>query len=167
RTPGPVADRQSACIFSFPPIRAIAFGNPVPCNDSRYRSLIIRASSLVLTARGARAPTVAFFVHAEDGIRVDLVTGVQTCALPICHHSLRARVVATRDHASRPTRELRERLLQRRDAAVVALEVVGLDVVHHRHGRRQREERAIDRKSTRLNSSHQIISYAVFGLKKT
>src|SRR5207244_12525882 len=25
---------------------------------------------------------------------------------------------------------------------------------------------AIDRKSTRLNSSHQIISYAVFGLKK-
>src|SRR5947208_12876411 len=27
-------------------------------------------------------------------------------------------------------------------------------------------ERAIDRKSTRLNSSHQIISYAVFCLKK-
>ena len=25
-----------------------------------------------------------FFVQAEDGIRVDLVTGVQTCALPIC-----------------------------------------------------------------------------------
>src|SRR5438552_8778376 len=28
------------------------------------------------------------------------------------------------------------------------------------------EPRAIDRKSTRLNSSHQIISYAVFCLKK-
>src|SRR5260363_459581 len=28
-----------------------------------------------------------FFVfQAEDGIRCDLVTGVQTCALPICHH---------------------------------------------------------------------------------
>src|SRR5438552_5549844 len=26
----------------------------------------------------------AFFFRAEDGIRADLVTGVQTCALPIC-----------------------------------------------------------------------------------
>src|SRR5207244_8056199 len=26
----------------------------------------------------------AFFFQAEDGIRDDLVTGVQTCALPIC-----------------------------------------------------------------------------------
>src|SRR5207244_10535880 len=26
-----------------------------------------------------------FFFQAEDGIRVDLVTGVQTCALPICY----------------------------------------------------------------------------------
>src|SRR5258708_17325462 len=29
-----------------------------------------------------------------------------------------------------------------------------------------RQERILDRKSTRLNSSHQIISYAVFCLKK-
>src|SRR5699024_872166 len=27
-----------------------------------------------------------FFVHAEDGIRYRSVTGVQTCALPICHY---------------------------------------------------------------------------------
>src|SRR5207244_9790018 len=27
---------------------------------------------------------LAFFFKAEDGIRDDLVTGVQTCALPIC-----------------------------------------------------------------------------------
>src|SRR5258708_30422964 len=27
---------------------------------------------------------VIFFFQAEDGIRDDLVTGVQTCALPIC-----------------------------------------------------------------------------------
>src|SRR5258708_13087180 len=27
---------------------------------------------------------VLFFLQAEDGIRDDLVTGVQTCALPIC-----------------------------------------------------------------------------------
>src|SRR5258708_24742762 len=32
--------------------------------------------------------------------------------------------------------------------------------------RRQRPQRGLDRKSTRLNSSHQIISYAVFCLKK-
>src|SRR5207244_5361817 len=29
--------------------------------------------------------TLFFFFQAEDGIRDDLVTGVQTCALPICH----------------------------------------------------------------------------------
>ena len=31
-----------------------------------------------------------FFFQAEDGIRDDLVTGVQTCALPIwaCHFSV-------------------------------------------------------------------------------
>src|SRR5258708_26158979 len=34
------------------------------------------------------------------------------------------------------------------------------------HGRQQRQLRFGDRKSTRLNSSHQIISYAVFYLKK-
>ena len=27
---------------------------------------------------------IFFFFQAEDGIRDDLVTGVQTCALPIC-----------------------------------------------------------------------------------
>src|SRR5207244_12902612 len=37
------------------------------------------------------------------------------------------------------------------------------DVLRHHHRRRLRHQ---DRKSTRLNSSHQIISYAVFCLKK-
>src|SRR5207244_6332276 len=32
---------------------------------------------------------VGCFFQAEDGIRVDLVTGVQTCALPILPRSLR------------------------------------------------------------------------------
>src|SRR5258708_25517059 len=35
-----------------------------------------------------------FFFQAEDGIRDDLVTGVQTCALPICIRS-RARLAST------------------------------------------------------------------------
>src|SRR5687767_15558928 len=30
-----------------------------------------------------------FFFQAEDGIRDKLVTGVQTCALPICHRDVR------------------------------------------------------------------------------
>src|SRR5256885_13054331 len=32
-----------------------------------------------------RHNTVHFFFQAEDGIRYYKVTGVQTCALPICH----------------------------------------------------------------------------------
>src|SRR5438552_13446780 len=40
-----------------------------------------------------------FFFQAEDGIRDDLVTGVQTCALPISHRgkpSLRAPSIRSR-----------------------------------------------------------------------
>src|SRR5258708_5374617 len=41
-----------------------------------------------------------------------------------------------------------------------------LEIVDDRHGRNSTRARLLDRKSTRLNSSHQIISYAVFCLKK-
>src|SRR5438034_7127475 len=37
---------------------------------------------------------------------------------------------------------------------------------HRLRHRRQRARRSVDRKSTRLNSSHTVISYAVFCLKK-
>src|SRR5258708_18291583 len=37
----------------------------------------------------ARSLCSFFFFQAEDGIRDDLVTGVQTCALPICQHKSR------------------------------------------------------------------------------
>src|SRR5438552_9986471 len=40
---------------------------------------------------------VAFLFQAEDGIRDELVTGVQTCALPLCGQSPRAGVCASRD----------------------------------------------------------------------
>src|SRR3990170_6855800 len=73
-----------------------------------------------------------FFFQAEDGIRDDLVTGVQTCALPI---SARAGMAA-----------------EEFPRAFLAAHLA--------------DERRKDRKSTRLNSSHQIISYAVFCLKK-
>src|SRR5438552_13253159 len=36
-----------------------------------------------------RVLVLFFFFQAEDGIRYDLVTGVQTCALPICREPAR------------------------------------------------------------------------------
>ena len=36
-----------------------------------------------LLVRDAVGGVICFFFQAEDGIRDDLVTGVQTCALPI------------------------------------------------------------------------------------
>src|SRR5258708_26984659 len=75
-----------------------------------------------------------FFFQAEDGIRDDLVTGVQTCALPISKQE--------------------DNLLTEITVAAFSL-FVGSGLIY-----------SLDRKSTRLNSSHQIISYAVFCLKK-
>src|SRR3954449_11825120 len=68
-----------------------------------------------------------FFFQAEDGIRDESVTGVQTCALPIHTSELQS-------HSHLVCRLL--------------------------------EFRRVDRKSTRLNSSHTLISYAVFCFKK-
>src|SRR5690349_22629552 len=97
-----------------------------------------------------------FFFQAEDGIRDLYVTGVQTCALPIlCGRSGRglhpADGGARRAHRAGQSRQSRR--------------------VHHppagRDGdRADRLQIEADRKSTRLNSSHVEISYAVFCLKK-
>src|SRR2546430_6428016 len=85
-----------------------------------------------------------FFFQAEDGIRDLTVTGVQTCALPI---SIRIVAIVHRRHSLM------------RDTPVISggwgspinIKIVGA---------------MSDRKSTRLNSSHSQISYAVFCLKK-
>src|SRR3712207_6961077 len=47
-------------------------------------------------------------------------------------------------------------------------QALGAARIHHLHAQRGQEEAAdrVDRKSTRLNSSHAHISYAVFFLKK-
>src|SRR2546426_6563846 len=103
-----------------------------------------------------------FFFQAEDGIRDYKVTGVQTCALPISRYlpRLRGRPVGG-CHRADPRREFGR---------------PEPDIGDHdprRHGEpgddaapRARLRRARDRKSTRLNSSHLVISYAVFCLKK-
>src|SRR5690349_24953694 len=58
---------------------------------------------------------VSFFFHAEDGIRVLYVTGVQTCALPIYRHRARpgrsrGRRRARRQGVRPPVRARRGRL---------------------------------------------------------
>ena len=45
------------------------------------------AVSLVFESGKAQLSSV-FFFQAEDGIRDRLVTGVQTCALPICRRAI-------------------------------------------------------------------------------
>src|SRR5207248_8447034 len=107
------------------------------------------------------------FFQAEDGIRDRTVTGVQTCALPISHAcedadgratlrfgQSRAPPAATKhDEWNQPCQPA-----TRSAAAIVHCEgaVVGP----------QFSGISGDRKSTRLNSSHRTISYAVFCLKK-
>src|SRR5258707_6090792 len=101
-----------------------------------------------------------FFFQAEDGIRDIGVTGVQTCALPIyCAMPIPALPVA-------PGRAKRCRLPH-----FIWLGQRGLSKSYHGHPAIHMQGLAghvigLDRKSTRLNSSHANISYAVFCLKK-
>src|SRR5690625_6198526 len=62
------------------------------------------------------------------------------------------------------TQRCRQRVLPLREPEL--LDEVGDELAHLRHPVRAGEEEEVDRKSTRLNSSHVAISYAVFCLKK-
>src|SRR5438034_8495738 len=88
----------------------------------------------------------SFFFQAEDGIRDHCVTGVQTCALPISRAWAKGA----------------------RRVWVHTCSLDGPTALANYQGRgfRVYDQRAQDRKSTRLNSSHTVISYAVFCLKK-
>src|SRR2546421_8029683 len=88
-----------------------------------------------------RGFVILFFFQAEDGIRDLIVTGVQTCALPIC-----AAMAAANPAGPPPTT----------NTSVVSPMGTSSFCVF----------KQLDRKSTRLNSSHDQISYAVFCLKK-
>src|SRR3989440_4347440 len=101
---------------------------------------------------------VFFFFQAEDGIRDLIVTGVQTCALPISeaiNHSLSGPML----RASGVPYDVRK------DKPYLDYETYDFDVVVGEHGDVY-DRYLVDRKSTRLNSSHDQISYAVFCLKK-
>src|SRR5439155_13084100 len=82
-----------------------------------------------------------FFFQAEDGIRDGHVTGVQTCALPICAAAaLRRRTSSTsssltdRLHSNRPCRRphrLRRRLLRRSEERRVGKECRSRGLTQH------------------------------------
>src|SRR5437867_8750218 len=64
-------------------------------------------------------------------------------------------------------RSLLDRAVQERDRRLAHALGARMRVEHHRVPRRHHPDRVTeDRKSTRLNSSHRTISYAVFCLKK-
>src|SRR5690606_40895444 len=107
-----------------------------------------------------------FFFQAEDGIRDFHVTGVQTCALPIyagldlerIRHGKTGATSFEQTGITDLTARLgvKRRGVQHHDGLLAGLDAVDLSAVHIER----------DRKSTRLNSSHVKISYAVFCLKK-
>src|SRR5256884_1995631 len=101
-----------------------------------------------------------FFFQAEDGIRDVAVTGVQTCALPISLSTLDALPgeVCVLDAAA--TVVMTNKAWR---AFVAARAGAGLGVCEGANFLAACRE---DRKSTRLNSSHGYISYAVFCLKQ-
>src|SRR2546426_3959902 len=105
-----------------------------------------------------------FFFQAEDGIRDYKVTGVQTCALPISRTPPRCAALGggrlRRLRARRPRHRGGVRGPEREAAGAARGGSGGAG------RRRVRVEHLEDRKSTRLNSSHLVISYAVFCLKK-
>src|SRR5689334_23759837 len=102
-----------------------------------------------------------FFFQAEDGIRDGTVTGVQTCALPISQlcdglvNLLSAQRL--RLHPLVDALKVRSLLLHLLNDLSELLADNG-DLIDSAMN--------LDRKSTRLNSSHSSISYAVFCLKK-
>src|SRR5256886_5981534 len=100
-----------------------------------------------------------FFFQAEDGIRDLTVTGVQTCALPIYQVSAKLLVDHEEPDARKhsPGKVVTEGASCGPSTAGILRKVGGMTQLNFAQ---------VDRKSTRLNSSHSQISYAVFCLKK-
>src|SRR5690606_39826026 len=99
-----------------------------------------------------------FFFQAEDGIRDFHVTGVQTCALPI-FISGSLNTVQTVDSLKEFIKNTFPKIKEK--FPFLILTITGRSPSSDLKALCQ-----LDRKSTRLNSSHVKISYAVFCLKK-
>src|SRR2546430_7450342 len=98
---------------------------------------------------------ICFFFQAEDGIRDLTVTGVQTCALPISIGAQRDRQIVPKGRQLEAAH-----FCQSFISDVEIFSIIGNGKLRRPVADEQ------DRKSTRLNSSHSQISYAVFCLKK-
>src|SRR5256885_5622211 len=138
--------------------------------DERRREMENCASMLVeIAGLGEWEGCVFFFFQAEDGIRDYRVTGVQPCALPICTRApCRSERAWTRRHrasssamwpARRPTPCAGAAAPTTTDRGAAAPRPSPFPAFSPCPC-------PVDRKSTRLNSSHLVISYAVFCLKK-
>src|SRR5690348_17759440 len=99
-----------------------------------------------------------FFFQAEDGIRDGRVTGVQTCALPISHPGEPGYDPTYTLPCAKVLGEFRQRRKAFRPPSAVNISGMSFGALSG--------PAVEDRKSTRLNSSHPSISYAVFCLKK-
>src|SRR5690606_40397430 len=97
-----------------------------------------------------------FFFQAEDGIRDFHVTGVQTCALPISYFN--KTIQAAQDNWRKVVALAAEH--------GIPAPTFASSLAYYDGYRSARLPANLDRKSTRLNSSHVKISYAVFCLKK-
>src|SRR5690349_1097778 len=97
-----------------------------------------------------------FFFQAEDGIRDLYVTGVQTCALPISAPILLAMYLVVGEEQGVQADKLQGTVQNDILKEFIARGTYIYPI----------EPSLRDRKSTRLNSSHVEISYAVFCLKK-
>src|SRR5207244_11355330 len=102
-----------------------------------------------------------FFLYCPPGIHTLSLPD----ALPISERRVVDVRAEPRTHDELRARRERPASDGRRHGGAVAERVPG-GVADLRRRRRRAQWRGVDRKSTRLNSSHQIISYAVFCLKK-
>src|SRR2546429_777873 len=114
---------------------------------------------IMLLRNGSRFSFV-FFFQAEDGIRDVAVTGVQTCALPIYTTSEGKRERFCKELLNQPGAARSQR------RAHGQFFLAGGRACQQQSGHIGAGNEKQDRKSTRLNSSHGYISYAVFCFEK-
>src|SRR5699024_11677268 len=102
-----------------------------------------------------------FIVQAEDSIRVRNVTGVQTCALPISDIYFSSAILGLIDHDIALI-IFGDKILFVNHCHLL-MSIIKNDIVFFA---KRRKFPLQDRKSTRLNTSHVSISYAVVCLNK-
>src|SRR5207253_9132704 len=112
---------------------------------------------------------VADLGAGDEGSTVRNAGGAHGAAHRLCHVLVRLEIGIRARRAEALDRahdELRIDLVDLFPREAEPLEDAGAEVLHHDVGLLQQVDEHLDRKSTRLNSSHVAISYAVFRLKK-